>query len=55
MVTYKHYRMNNERQILFTNRNITEYVYSAEGEKLHTIHCKAVNNMAVPIEHPFGG
>ncbi len=42
MVKYKHVRMNNQR-------NITEYVYSAECEKLHTTHSKAANNMTLTI------
>ncbi|WP_051508980.1 RHS repeat domain-containing protein [Xylanibacter oryzae] len=41
--------MNNPRRIQFTNGNVTEYVYSADGEKLRTIHRTAVNNITVPI------
>jgi hypothetical protein len=41
--------MNNPRLIKFTNGNVTEYIYSANGEKLRTIHRTAVANITVPI------
>lgn len=41
--------MNNPRRIQFTNGNVTEYIYSASGEKLRAIHCTAVANITVPI------
>lgn len=41
--------MNNAMRIQFINGNRTEYVYSAGGEKLRTIHRTAVGNMGFPI------
>ncbi len=41
--------MNNPKEIHFTNGNRTEYIYSASGEKLRTIHRTAVANMGFPI------
>ena len=41
--------MNNPRRIQFTNGNVAEYIYSASGEKLRTIHRTAVPNISLPI------
>ena len=38
---------NNPHRILFDNGNITEYIYSAAGEKLRVIHYTAVPNIKV--------
>ena len=40
---------NMPRRIQFTNGNVTEYIYSAGGEKLRTIHRTAVANVTVPV------
>ena len=40
---------NMPRRIQFTNGNVMEYIYSAGGEKLRTIHRTAVANITVPI------
>ena len=39
---------NNPKRIQFANGNVTKYVYSAEGEKLRTVHYTAVPNISVP-------
>ena len=36
---------NNPRKIYFTNGNVTEYIYSAAGQKLRTVHYTAVANI----------
>lgn len=36
---------NNPRKIYFTNGNVTEYIYSATGQKLRTVHYTAVANI----------
>lgn len=41
--------MNNPKEIHFTNGNVVEYIYSASGEKLRTIHRTAVANIGYPI------
>ena len=44
------YDLNNHPvRIQFTNGNVTKYVYSATGEKLHVTHQTAVPNISVPI------
>ena len=35
--------------IQFTNGNVTEYIYSASGEKLRVMYLTAVPNLSVPI------
>ena len=40
---------NMPRRIQFTNGNVMEYIYSAGGEKLRTIHRTAVANITVPV------
>ena len=37
------------RRILFTNGSVTEYVYTASGTKLRTVHYKAMPNISVPM------
>ena len=38
---------NNPKRIQFANGNVTKYVYSADGEKLRTVHYTAVPNITV--------
>ena len=38
---------NNPRRVQFANGNVTEYVYTATGEKLRTVHYTAVPNIEV--------
>jgi RHS repeat-associated protein len=47
---------NNPRRIQFTNGNVTEYVYSSEGQKLRTIHYTAMPNITIPFgeKHELG-
>ena len=40
--------MLNPIRIQFANGNVTKYVYSAEGEKVQTIHYTAVPNISLP-------
>ena len=40
---------NNPRRILFTNGNVTKYVYTASGQKLRTIHYTAAPNIKVSL------
>ena len=37
------------KRIQFTNGHVTEHVYTADGEKLKTIHRTAVPNISVPL------
>ena len=37
----------NPRRVQFTNGNVTEYIYTATGEKLRTIHYTAMPNITV--------
>ena len=38
---------NNPKRIQFANGNVTKYVYSADGQKLRTVHYTAVPNITV--------
>ena len=40
---------NNPRRVQFTNGNVTEYIYTATGQKLRTIHRTAISNITVPM------
>ena len=37
----------NPRRVQFTNGNVTEYIYTATGEKLRTVHYTAMPNITV--------
>ncbi|MDE5987397.1 MAG: hypothetical protein K2H16_09015, partial [Prevotella sp.] len=39
----------NPRRVQFTNGNVTEYIYTATGEKLRTVHYTAMPN--ITVEH----
>ena len=40
---------NNPKRVQFTNGNVTEYIYTATGQKLRTIHYTATSNITVPM------